>query len=93
MLCGCLVRTLYGELPRDKVVQAGTFSLLLCLVVGIYWLMRSLKDSVFATIVGLQYQPQAKMLSLVVVTGSLFVYNKVVDLVPRHRLFDVVCGF
>jgi len=91
-LCAAVARTLYGELPPDKLLQALTFSLLLCFVVGIYWMMRSLKDSVFATIVGLEHQPQAKMLSLVVVTVVLFVYNKVVDLVPRHHLFSIVCG-
>ena len=87
-----VARTLYGELPQDKLVQAGTFSALLCFVVGIYWMMRSLKDSVFATLVGLEYQPQAKMLSLFVVTAVLFAYNKVVDLVERNRLFAVICG-
>ena len=87
-----LCRCLYGELPPDKLLQALTFSLLLCFVVGIYWLMRSLKDSVFATIVGLEHQPQAKMLSLLVCMGVLFIYNKVVDLVSRHHLFAIVCG-
>ena len=57
MYCwGCVshvVRCLYGDLPHDKLIKAGTFSALLCFVVGIYWMMRSLKDSVFATVVGL----------------------------------------
>ena len=91
-MLSCITRTLYGPLPAEKLMEALTFSLLLCFVVGIYWMMRSLKDSVFATIVGLEHQPQAKMLSLVVVTVVLFVYNKVVDLVPRHQLFTIVCG-
>ena len=45
---GCLtsvVRFLYGELPHEKLINAGTFSALLCFVVGIYWLLRSLKDA------------------------------------------------
>ena len=91
-MLGCLVRVLYGELPHEELVRAGFFSSLLCFIVGIYWMMRSLKDSVFASVVGLQYQPMAKMLSLVVVTGVLFVYNKLVDIVPRHDLFKVICG-
>jgi ATP/ADP translocase len=92
---GCLkgiITMLYGELTPTELVQASFFSLLLCFIVGIYWMMRSLKDSVFATIVGLEYQPMAKMLSLVVVTLLLFCYNKIVDCVPRHNLFAVICG-
>lgn len=92
---GCLnsiVTMLYGELSPTELLQASFFSLLLCFIVGIYWMMRSLKDSIFATIVGLEYQPMAKMLSLVVVTLLLFCYNKIVDCVPRHHLFAVICG-
>jgi len=91
-LLGETVRVLYGDLSPTQLLQASFFSLLLCFVVGVYWMMRSLKDSVFATIVGLEYQPAAKMLSLVVVTLLLFVYNKIVDVVPRHQLFTVICG-
>ena len=91
-VCKSIVTTLYGELQHEQLVQASYFSALLCFVVGIYWMMRSLKDSVFATLVGLEYQPQAKMLSLFVVTAVLFAYNKVVDLVERNRLFAVICG-
>uniref|UniRef100_A0A7S0IL69 ADP,ATP carrier protein n=1 Tax=Calcidiscus leptoporus TaxID=127549 RepID=A0A7S0IL69_9EUKA len=91
-MLSAVVRVLYGELPHEKLVQASFFSALLCFVVGIYWMMRSLKDSVFATVVGLEYQPMAKMLSLVVVTVMLFLYNKLVDVIPRHELFKVICG-
>ena len=92
--CASLARALYGEdaLKHETASEAGVFSALLCFVVGIYWMMRSLKDSVFATLIGLKYQPQAKMLSLVVCVSVLFVYNKVVDLAPRRHLFTVVCG-
>uniref|UniRef100_A0A7S4B8I1 ADP,ATP carrier protein n=2 Tax=Chrysotila carterae TaxID=13221 RepID=A0A7S4B8I1_CHRCT len=90
-MLSCLVRALYGDLPHEQLVQASFFSLLLCMIVGVYWMMRSLKDSVFATTVGLEYQPTAKMLSLVVVTVMLFFYNKLVDMVPRDQLFKVIC--
>ena len=41
-----------------------------------YWLLRSLKDSVMVSLNGVEYIPQAKMVSLVVVTALVFVYNK-----------------
>ena len=87
-----IIRFLYGELSHEALVQATFFSALLCFIVGVYWMMRSLKDSVFASVVGLEYQPQAKMFSLVVVSVVLVAYNKIVDIVPRHRLFAVICG-
>mmetsp|Transcript_23831 Transcript_23831/g.70166 ORF Transcript_23831/g.70166 Transcript_23831/m.70166 type:complete len:471 (-) Transcript_23831:41-1453(-) len=87
-----IIHFLYGELSHEALVQATFFSSLLCFIVGVYWMMRSLKDSVFASVVGLEYQPQAKMFSLVVVSVVLVAYNKIVDIVPRHRLFAVICG-
>ena len=65
-----IIRFLYGELSHEALVQATFFSALLCFIVGVYWMVRSLKDSVFASVVGLEYQPQAKMFSLVVVPWS-----------------------
>ena len=82
-VCKSIVTTLYGELQHEQLVQASILGAA-CFVVGIYWMMRSLKDSVFATLVGLEYQPQAKMLSLFVVPPCSS-YNKVVDLVERNR--------
>lgn len=76
-----IVTLLYGDSTSDDaLVHAGFYALLMCAIVGVYWLLRSLKDSVFATVVGLEYQPIAKMSSLVVVTVLLLLYNKGVDL-------------
>ena len=73
--------------------QAATHSAVLSLTVGVYWLMRSLKDSIFATVVGIEYQPQAKMLSLLVVTVGLVVYGSLVERLNRSQLFSSVFGF
>ena len=76
-----LAHMLYGEGSSDAALaHAGFLAVLMCNIVGVYWLMRSLKDSVFTTVVGIEYQPTAKMLSLGVVTVILLAYNKAVDL-------------
>jgi len=76
-----IVTLLYGaSTSDDALVHAGFYAVLMCAIVGVYWLLRSLKDSVFATVVGLEYQPIAKMSSLAVVTVLLLLYNKAVDL-------------
>jgi len=76
-----LAHALYGDGSSDAALaHAGFLAVLMCNIVGVYWLMRSLKDSVFTTVVGIEYQPTAKILSLVVVTVLLLVYNKAFDL-------------
>ena len=49
-------------------------------IIGGYWLLRSLKDPVIATICGVEYIPLAKMLSVVVVLVLVFVCVRGADL-------------
>ena len=61
-------------------------------VVGGYWLLRSLKDPIMAGISGVEYIPQAKIASLFVVLILVVVYNKLLDMMPKHHLFYVMGG-
>mmetsp|Transcript_7572 Transcript_7572/g.19301 ORF Transcript_7572/g.19301 Transcript_7572/m.19301 type:complete len:452 (-) Transcript_7572:418-1773(-) len=65
-------------------------SAMLFCIIGVYWLLRSLKDTVLATTVGIEYQPRAKMVSLCVVFVLLFVYNRLIDTVEKHVLFYIL---
>ena len=48
-----LAQALYGDGSSDaQLAHAGFLALLMCNIVGVYWLLRSLKDSVFTTVVG-----------------------------------------
>eukprot|EP01103_Thecamoeba_quadrilineata_P011647 TRINITY_DN2821_c0_g1_i1.p1 TRINITY_DN2821_c0_g1~~TRINITY_DN2821_c0_g1_i1.p1 ORF type:complete len:465 (-),score=88.82 TRINITY_DN2821_c0_g1_i1:88-1482(-) len=60
-------------------------------IIGTYWLLRPLKDAVFASIVGLSHQPEAKILSLVIIIPLILLYNKLADLMQKHTLFYLVC--
>ncbi len=56
------------------------------LILGTYWLLRPIKDAVFLTMIGENYQPKAKMISLFVVGALVLLYSKLVDRYPRHKL-------
>lgn len=75
---------------RGRVVL---LSMTLCFIIGGYWLLRVLKVPVLDSLVGLKYQPMAKIYSLFVMVGVLFIYNFIVDRVARHKLFYIVGGF
>lgn len=60
---------------------------ILGLIIGVYWAMRPVKDSLFNSIVGFDYQPQAKMVSLIVVVSMVLIYSKLVDMFKLHKLF------
>jgi len=60
------------------------------LVIFVYWGMRPLKDAVFETLVGMDWQPLAKILSPFVITPLVILYSKLVDMFPRNKVFYVL---
>lgn len=56
-------------------------------IIGIYWALRPIKDSIFMSVVGKGSLPYAKMLSLCVIVPLVLLYSKLVDWYPRHRVF------
>ena len=88
-----LIRTLYGDIREKELPRILFLSALLCCIIGGFWLLDSLKDTVLATTVGLRYQPKAKLISVVV---TLFVVSGYTTLVRRIRhkptLFYLIGG-
>lgn len=73
------------ESPEERK-KFSILAVLFGLTIGVYWLFRPLKDSVFLTMVGRDYQPWAKILSIFVTILSVMVYSRLVDKYPRHKL-------
>jgi len=84
---------LYGNISIQERYRVGWLAATLFFIIGGYWLLRSLKDPIVATIVGVEYIPKCKILSLFVVFGLVAIYNKLVDLFPKHQLFYIIGGF
>jgi len=83
---------LYGKMTWTEKLRLFWLSGTLFFIIGGYWLLRSIKDPVIATINGVECIPKAKMLSVLVVTVLVFVYNKLIDTFPNHQLFYIVGG-
>lgn len=88
-----LFERLYGKMTWEEKLRLLWLASTLFFIIGGYWLLRSLKDPVISTICGVQYIPKAKMLSVLVVTVLVFVYNKLIDMFPKHQLFYIIGGF
>jgi len=61
---------LYGKMSLDEKLRLFWLSATLFFIIGGYWLLRSIKDPIIATITGVEAIPKAKMMSVVVVTGT-----------------------
>lgn len=82
-----MVKKVTGGLEGEDLLRVSWLSITLFFIVGGYWLLRSLKDPIMSVITGVEYIPQAKILSLFIVFGLVIIYNKMLDIYPKHELF------
>jgi ATP:ADP antiporter, AAA family len=88
-----IIRFFWPDLSDQDIKKYGLLSIVFFFTVGGYWLLKTLKEGFFYTIVGSQYQPKAKILSLVVISVTVLIYSKLVDLFRRHKLFYILGSF
>ena len=56
----------FGDFHKEELKKFLKLGAIFALVIGVYWTLRPLKDSIFSSIVGVTYQPMAKWVSLIV---------------------------
>jgi len=88
-----LLSSMFGKFEHGELKKFGILSSILGLIIGVYWAMRPIKDSIFSSIVGIDYQPQAKWISLLVIVPLVILYGKLIDLFPRQKMFYVFVAF
>ncbi len=83
-----IAAALWGHFEsKEELKKFGLLALLFGLIIGTYWTMRPLKDSIFNAMVGGQYLWLAKIVSIVVITPLVIFYSKLVDMFLRHQVF------
>ena len=86
-----LLKNLYGNFTKDELKKFLLLAVIFGFTIGVYWLLRPLKDGVFCNIVGVSNIPYAKWLSLLIIFPLVMVYSKLVDKFPRHKIFYALC--
>lgn len=92
----------YPDLKPEEIKKFGLLSIIFLLIIGTYWLLRLLKNTIFLKIAfplcfgwsvtqGCLFQPIAKGLSPLIVLIMVLIYSKLVDLVKKHQLFYIFC--
>ena len=74
-----------GELRKFLLL-----STIFAFIVGTYWFLRPIKDGVFITMLGTQYLPYAKILSVIIIIPLITFYGKLVDLFSRDKVFYIL---
>lgn len=81
---------LWGNLTREEYGKFGLLSIILSFIVGSYWLLRPLKDALFAGFVGASYLPYAKIASVIFLIPLILLYSKMVDIFEKQQLIYII---
>ncbi len=87
-----LLKRWYGDFSDEEIKKYALLGIIFGVFIAAYWGLRPLKDGVFQGIVGVDYTPYAKMLSLFTVLGLIALYGKLVDWFARNQVFYILTG-
>ena len=83
-----LATAIWGEFDsREELQKFLILAVIFGLIIGVYWSMRPIKDSIFNAVVGGEWIWLAKIVSLLVISPLVIVYGKLIDMYPRQKVF------
>ncbi len=99
-----LIHYFYPDIKNTELKKFSLLSAIFFLIIGTYWLLRLLKNTIFLKVAfpeclgwapqqGCLFQPIAKFWSPFIVLIMVLIYSKLVDLVKKHQLFYIICSF
>jgi ATP:ADP antiporter, AAA family len=80
----------YFQIPFKQLPRILFHACLLSLIIAGFWLLDSLKDPVLVRIVGIEYQPVAKLLSVITTLIVTCTYDFLTSKVSKGNLFHLV---
>jgi AAA family ATP:ADP antiporter len=85
-------RSLFQAPTNDKL-KTSLLCLVFLIVIGSYTVVRTLKDTFFVSIVGLNYIPLAKFWAIIMLFPGVLIFSKLVDVVKRYQLLYIYSIF
>ncbi len=83
----------YLQLDQYEITKVIYLSLAFFFIIGSYSILRSLKTSIFLGFVGKEYQPIAKILSIVLMIPAMLAYSKLIDKLKRYQVVYFFLAF
>ena len=78
----------FGEFEEREFKKLLRMGIIFLLLIGLYWAMKPLKDSIFKQLAGVVYQPYAKTVSLVGMVFFVAIYSKILDYFSKSKLLS-----
>ncbi len=84
------LRVLWGDLTSTELKKYGLLSCIITLILGNYWLLRTMKNAMFNDLVGFVWQPYAKLINVFVLALVVLGFSKLVDMFQKEKLFYIL---
>lgn len=81
-----LSKFVFGEFEEKEFKKFMRLGSVLMMVIGIYWTIRPLKDSLFTQLSGRENIPWAKTVSLILMIPTIAFYTKLLNKFPKIKL-------
>jgi len=85
-----LVSAWLGDFKKGELKKFFLLSTIFSAIIGAYWLLRPIKNSIFMAVVGENFIPYAKIMSVVLLFPLVMIYSKLIDKYSRNKLFYVL---
>lgn len=87
-----IIKALWGDLKGDELKKFILLATGFFFLIGSFWPLKTLKDSIFLNIVGPEHQPIVKMLSLALFFPLVILYSKLVDIFSKEKMVYCLLG-
>jgi len=86
-----MVQFLWGKFEsKEELRKFFVLAAIFFCIIGTYWALRPLKDSIFLSMVGKNWLPWAKAFSVCLLIPLVVLYTKLIDSYERHKVFYIM---
>ena len=87
-----IIELFWGQLSKEELKKFSLLSLGFFLIIGSYWPLKALKESIFINTVGANHLATAKIISVLTLLPLILIYSKIVDHFSKEKLIYIFAG-
>ena len=88
-----LCRYNFGTFEQEEFKKFLRLGLIFGLIIGVYWTLRPLKDSIFIQMVDKFQLPFAKTVSVIILLPLVMFYTKLIEKTSREKMLIILPAF
>lgn len=83
----------FGKFEREEFKKFLRMGMIFALIIGLYWTLRPLKDSIFMQLVDKMHLPYAKTISVLALLPLVMFYTKLLERTSREKMLIILPMF